>query len=299
MLQLTPFTFGCMSLGNSDDIADVRAQIRVVRAAMNAGVSFHASREYAGGGAFTIMRHAFDEDRARIPKMILKIRCDNALLLKFDVEDALRRLNIDRIDVAQLVRAKHDRRPVVDDFLAQGEMWRVCQALWKEGKVGEFVMEIFGSFSPDAIRAVQAGIFRAYIFYFSPGERQASNELFDLLEQQKQPILSLRTLCGGILDPKRIAQIRERNPDDGAIARFEALQPIYEKSGAASWAEFSMSFLKSFPNLVTTIAGTSSERHLIELINADRTSKPMAAPLAKEIKALHRAWAVPTQAGRG
>jgi aryl-alcohol dehydrogenase-like predicted oxidoreductase len=299
MLQLTPFTFGCMSLGNSDDIADVRAQIRVVRAAMNAGVSFHASREYAGGGAFTIMRHAFDEDRARIPKMILKIRCDNALLLKFDVEDALRRLNIERIDVAQLCRAKHDRRPVVDDFLAQGEMWRVCQLLWKEGKVGEFVMEIFESFSPDAIRAVKAGIFPAYIFYFSPGERQASNELFDLLEQQKQPILSLRTLCGGILDPKRIAQIRERNPDDGAIARFEALQPIYEKSGAASWAEFSMSFLKSFPNLVTTIAGTSSERHLIELINADRTSKPMAAPLAKEIKALHRAWAVPTQAGRG
>jgi aryl-alcohol dehydrogenase-like predicted oxidoreductase len=293
MLQLTPFTFGCMSLGNSDDIADVRAQIRVVRAAMNAGVSFHASREYAGGGAFTIMRHAFDEDRARIPKMILKIRCDNALLLKFDVEDALRRLNIDRIDVAQLVRAKHDRRPVVDDFLAQGEMWRLCQLLWKEGKVGEFVMEIFESFSPDAIRAVKAGIFRAYIFYFSPGERQTSNELFDLLEQQKQPILSLRTLCGGVLDPKRIAQIRERNPDDRAIARFEALRPIYEKSGAASWAEFSMSFLKSFPNLVTTIAGTSSERHLIDLINADRTSKPMAAPLANEIKALHRAWAAP------
>jgi aryl-alcohol dehydrogenase-like predicted oxidoreductase len=291
MLPLTSFTFGCMSLGNSDGLDDIRAQIRVVRAAMDAGVSFHASREYAGGGAFVIMRHAFDEDRARVPKIILKIRCDHALLLKFDVEDALHRLNIGRIDVAQLCRAKHDRRPVVDDFLAKGEMWNICQELKNEGKVGAFVMEIFESFSPDAIRAVQAGLFPAYIFYFSPGERQASNALFDLLEQRQTPILSLRTLCGGILDPKRIAQIRERNPDDRAIARFEALRPIYEKSGAANWAEFSMSFLKSFPQLLTTIAGTSREPHLNELLEADRTSRPMAAPLADEIKALHRAWA--------
>jgi aryl-alcohol dehydrogenase-like predicted oxidoreductase len=291
MLPLTPFTFGCMSLGNSDDLADIRAQIRVVRAAMDAGVSFHASREYAGGGAFTIMRHAFEEDAARLPKLVLKIRCDNALLLKFDVEDALRRLNIGRIDVAQLVRAKHDGRPVVDDFLQGGEMWQACQKLSAEGKVGAFAMEIFESFSADAIRAVQAGLFPAYIFYFSPGERQASNDLYDMLMERKEPILALRTLCGGILDPARIAQIRQHNPDDDAIARFESLQPIYEKSGAKSWAEFSMAFLKSFPNVLTTIAGTSSEKHLHELLEANRNAKPMPAPLAQEIKTLHRKWA--------
>jgi len=291
MLPLTPFTFGCMSLGNSDDIADIRAQIKVVRAAMDAGVSFHASREYAGGGAFTIMRHAFEEEPARLPKLILKIRCDNALLLKFDVEDARRRLNIGRIDIAQLVRARHDRRPVVDDFLQGGEMWQACEKLRAEGKVGAFVMEIFESFSPDAIRAVQAGLFPAYIFYFSPGERQTSNDLFDMLMERKEPILSLRTLCGGILDPSRIAQIREKNSEDGAVARFEALHPIYEKTSAKSWAEFSMSFLRAFPNVLTTIAGTSSEKHLHELLEADRTAKPMAAPLADEIKTLHRKWA--------
>jgi aryl-alcohol dehydrogenase-like predicted oxidoreductase len=291
MLPLTPFTFGCMSLGNSDDIADVRAQIKVVRAAMDAGVSFHASREYACGGAFTIMRHAFDEDSARLPKLVLKIRCDNALLLKFDIEDALRRLNIGRIDVAQLVRAKHDRRPVVDDFLQGGEMWQVCEKLRADGTVGAFAMEIFESFSPDAIRAVQAGLFPAYIFYFSPGERQASNDLFDMLMERKEPILALRTLCGGILDPARIASIRQHNPDDGAIARFQALQPIHEKSGAKSWVEFSISFLRSFPNVLTTIAGTSSEAHLHELLEASRTAKPMPAPLAAEILTLHRKWA--------
>jgi aryl-alcohol dehydrogenase-like predicted oxidoreductase len=290
-LPLTPFTFGCMSLGNSDELADIRAQIKVVRAAMDAGVSFHASREYAGGGAFTIMRHAFDEDRSRLPKLILKIRCDNALLLKFDVEDALRRLGLAYIDVVQLVRARHDKRPVVDDFIAQGEMYQACLELQRDGKIGVCVMEIFESFSSDAVRAVQAKLFPGYIFYFSPGERQASSELFDLLLARNEPILSLRTLCGGILDPARIAQVREKNPDDGAIQRFEALTPIYEKSGAKSWAEFSMSYLRSFKNLVTTIAGTGKMEHLDELLAADKSAQPMPENLAGEISALHRAWA--------
>ncbi len=291
MFPLTSFTYGCMSLGNSDEIADIRAQIKVVRSAMETGVSFHASREYAGGGAFTIMRQAFDEDRDKVPKLVLKIRCDNALLMKFDVEDALVRLGLRHIDVAQLVRAKHDRRPIVDDVLAKGEMWEVCDRLQRDGKVGQFVMEIFESFSPDAIRAVEAKMFPGYIFYFSPGERQTSNALFDLLMQRQEPVLSLRTLCGGILDPVRIEQIRGKNPEDGAVKRFEALKPLYEKSGAKSWAEFSMSYLRSFPNVVTTIAGTSRQEHLEELLAADKAAKPMAPELADEISGLHRAWA--------
>jgi aryl-alcohol dehydrogenase-like predicted oxidoreductase len=288
LTRLSSFTFGCMSLGKSHSLPDIQAHIGVARAAMDAGVWFHASQEYAGGGAFMVMRHAFDEDRARRPKLILKIRCDNAILLKFDVEDALRRLDVERVDLAQLCRAQHDGRPVVDDFLNRGEMWSVCQDLQKSGKVGQFVMEIFESFSSDAIRAVNAGLFPAYIFYFSPAERQTSTELFDLLQKKSEKILSLRTLGGGILDPGRIQAIREKAPHDRAIAKFEALQPIFERSGAASWVEFSMSYLKSFPNLLTTIAGTSSLPHLRALLEVDRASKPMDAELASRITALHR-----------
>jgi aryl-alcohol dehydrogenase-like predicted oxidoreductase len=285
---LPSFTFGCMSLGNEPE--EFKNHVGVARAAMDGCGWFHASQEYAGGGAFMIMRHAFSENKSRLPKLILKIRCDHAAVLKFDVEDALRRLNVERIEIAQLCRAKHDRRPVVDDFLNQGEMWQVCQNLQQEGKVGHFVMEIFASFSADAIRAVKAGLFPAYIFYFSAGERQASNELFELLEQNQEKFLSLRTLCGGLLDPLRIRALQAREPGDAALARFEALKPIYEKSGCASWCEFSMSFLKSFPNLLTTIAGTSKPEHLQELLAADRKARPMDAPLSAEIKALHAQW---------
>lgn len=284
------FTFGCMSLGNNPD--EFKNHVGVCRAAMEECTLFHASQEYAGGGAFMIMRHAFQENKARIPQLILKIRCDHATILKFDVEDALRRLNVERVDIAQLCRAKHDRRPVVDDFLSHGEMWEVCQKLEKEGKVGHFVLEMFASFSPDAIKAVQADLFPGYIFYFNPGERQASNELFKLLEQPDKDLISLRTLCGGLLDPVRIEALRAKEPGHHAIVRFETLKPLYEKSGCASWAEFSMSFLKSFPNIRTTIAGTSKLAHLNELLEADRRAKPMATPLKEEIKALLAEWSL-------
>lgn len=290
--QLTPissFTFGCMSFHGQPE--NFKNEIRVTRAAMDSGVWFHSSQEYDGGAAFMIMRHAFDEDRAHTPKLLLKIRCDHAAVLKFDVEDALRRLNVERVDLVQLCRAKHDRRPVVDDFLAHGEMWQVCQQLEKEGKVGQFVMEIFASFSPDAIRAVNADMFPGYIFYFSPGERQVNNELFELLQKTNKPILSLRTMWGGNFTPARLQMHLDKDPNHPFIARYAALKAIYEKSGACSFAEFSMSFLRSFPNVRTTIAGTSKVENLQALLEADRNAKPMDPSLVAEINALHAATA--------
>ena len=286
--RLSSLTFGCMSLGY--DPEKFQSDLGIVRRAMESGVWFHASQEYAGGGTFMILHHGFRENRSRIPKIILKIRCDHAAVLKYDVEDALRRLNVEQIDLAQLCRAKHDRRPIVDDYLNHGEMWQVCQELHQEGKVGQFVMEVFASFSPDAIRAVEANLFPAYIFYFNPGERQASNELFDLLLDKNARILSLRTMCGGNLDPSRIQTLRENDPGNVAVARFEALAPIYEKSGCRSWPEFSFSFLKSFPNLLTSIVGTSNQAHFDDLVEADHAARPLASNLVSEIKALQRHW---------
>lgn len=285
---LPSFTFGTMSLTGLPE--NFRDDIRVARAAMEAGVWFHSSQEYSGGGAFMVLRQAFDEDRARAPRMILKIRCDHAAVLRYDVEDALRRLALDRIDLAQLCRAQHDRRPVVDDFLAQGGMWQACQDLQKEGKVGHFILEIFASFSADALRAVEAGLFPAYIFYYNPAERQAGNALFRRLEERKEKILSLRVLGGGHLDAANIAALRARNPRHEAIARYDALEPLFRQSGHASWVDFSLAFLRTVPHLLTAIAGTSKVKHLHQWLEADAGAKPMDPELARKIRALHSQW---------
>src|SRR5882757_4360149 len=93
------FTFGCMSLGK--DLSRMENDIRVARTAMDAGVWFHASPTYNRGFTYMILRMAFDEARRQVPAMIIKIRCGSARLLRFEVEDALGRMKLERIDVAQ------------------------------------------------------------------------------------------------------------------------------------------------------------------------------------------------------
>ena len=284
--QIPFYTFGCMSLGGDPD--RFQDDVKVARMAMEHPIWFHASQEYSC--AFWVIRQAFDEARSKTPRLILKIRCDHAATIKHDVEDALQRLNVERVDIAQLCRARHDHRRIVDDFLNKGEMWEVCEKLKQEGKVGGFIMEVFASFSSDALRAVQAGLFPAYITYLSPGERQMNNELFHLIEKKQQPILSLRTVFGGRLQPEVIERIRKENPSNSTVARFDALEPIFIESGCKSRVEFCFSFLKTYPNLQTTIAGTSNPAHLMEFIDASRDSKPMESALADRIKKLHDQW---------
>ncbi len=90
-----------MSLGTHlDRMTD---HIRVARTAMDAGVWFHASPTYNRGFTYMILRMAFDESRRQVPPMIVKIRCGSVRILRFEVEDALRRMGLERIDVAQLV----------------------------------------------------------------------------------------------------------------------------------------------------------------------------------------------------
>ena len=280
------FTYGCMSLGGNPDA--FQEDVRVARSAMEQGVWFHASQEY--GCAFWVIRQAFDEDPANKPPLIIKIRCDHAATIEFDVEDALRRLDVDRVEIAQLCRSRHDRRRIVADFFNHEEMWQVCEKLKSQGKVGKFVLEVFASFSSDALQGVKAGLFPAYITYLSPGQREMSNPLFESIQQKQLPLFSLRTLYGGNFAPEKINALRARDPKNAIIVRFDALEPIFQESGCADWGEFSFSFLKSFPNILSTISGPSNLQHLQALVRAEASAKPLPSGIFTKIQDLHRQW---------
>ncbi len=284
--EFSRYTFGTMSLGRIEDRLD--DDVATARAAMDADVWFHTSQEYAGGRCFQVLRHAFDEDRAAVPPLIFKIRCNSARHLRFDVDDALRRLDVDRVDVAQLCKSNHEKREIVDDFLEEGPMYQACRELLEAGKVGHFVFEIFASFSGDALRAVEHGMFPGVIFYYNPVERQVSDALFDRLEQARTPILALRTMGGGVVDADRATRKQQKDPDASDVALRQALQPLYERSGAPSWLDFSMRFLLSQPTVKTTIGGTSSRPHLREYLDAAERFEPLPADLVEQIKQVQR-----------
>ena len=109
MTPFTPYTFGTMSLGRNP--ADVVQDLVVARRAMEAGVWFHSSPTYNQGFTFMVLRLAFDENRSRVPRMVIKVRDGSVALMRFEVEDSCRRLGLEGIDVAQLtanLKARHD-----------------------------------------------------------------------------------------------------------------------------------------------------------------------------------------------
>ncbi len=287
--ELPRYTFGAMSLGR--DLAKLDHDIKIARAAMDARLWFHASQEHGrGGGTFMVLRHAFDEARSQVPPCILKIRCDNHKLLRFEVEDACRRLGLDRVDIAQLCMGSHERREFVYDFLEKGPIWATCCELKEKALVGNFVMEVFATFSDDAIQAVQSDLFDAYILYYNLLDRQATNKLTDLLQTKQCPLLSLRTFAAGTLDADKAAQRRTNRPEDPLPARRVEIEPVFEQSGCDSMLEFAMRFVLSVPGMQTTIGGTSSMEHLQAYIATADHFTPLDPTIVDRVLDLHRKW---------
>ena len=69
LADISPYVYGTTRLG--DDKIPFEERVTVARAAMNAGIWFHTSHTY--GNALDVLRTAFDQDRANVPKLIVKI----------------------------------------------------------------------------------------------------------------------------------------------------------------------------------------------------------------------------------
>jgi hypothetical protein len=71
-----------MSLGRNP--ADIRNDLEVARRALEAGVWFHSSPTYNMGFTYMVLKTAFDEDRSRVPRVILKVRDGSVPLMRFE-----------------------------------------------------------------------------------------------------------------------------------------------------------------------------------------------------------------------
>ncbi len=281
----TRFTFGTASLGRQ--VAAIPAQVALVHQAMDLGLWFHTSQEYSGGGAFQALRRAFAERPGRRPPFIAKIRCDDAAVLRFDVEDLLRRLDLERIAVAQVCKATHDRREIVDDLLGDGPITAACRELRERGLVGGFSLELFTTCSVDGSRALRSRLFDLYSFYWNPLEREIAADTWALLRASPVRVLALRTVGGGLNTPTDAAHCSQ----PAFVERFAAIWPLVAEVGCGDVLELSLRYLASQSQALTSIGGTSSPVHLERYAAAAREAAPLPLALVERIDALHDAWA--------
>ncbi len=284
LTDLSPYVYGTTRLGDSQIPFDER--VKIARLAMNAGVWFHTSHTY--GDALKVLHAAFDQDRTRVPRLIVKIGWSSLDELRDVIRQNLDPLGLDSLELGQLCLSG----PLAEDFAKGGKCYDGFARLRQEGLVRRFVLEVFPWTSSVALKALEGGypegIVDGYIFYLNPLQRFASNELWDLLVERDEPIIAMRTVSGGNI--LRLRDIPGAAWKEYLQKRAVEVAPIFERSGIQSWTEFCVRFAHSFPQVRTTVGSTSRPENLSEFLAAAKDIRPIPRDLMDEILSLQVRW---------
>lgn len=268
-LDIKRYTFGTMSLGS--DLENVEAHVAVARQAMEAGVWFHASPTYNRGFCFMILRMAFDQERSKTPRMIIKIRDTSPQLLRFEVEDACRRLGLEGIDCIQLVAMKTGEGGVGADIARGGAVCEAIQELRERGMVRACELFLREEDAGVLEKAWPSGVLDAVTFYWNVAQRSCSDRDWESVKMQNIPVLALRTLAGG-------------GPQADKEDFADKLEQWIADVGCSDWTELNMRYAASVPNMITTIGGTANPNHLERFLECSETARPFDAATLERIE---------------
>ena len=284
LTDLPPFIYGTTRLGH-DDVPRER-QLAMARAALDAGLWLHTSRQY--DHALEVLGEAFAEDPARIPPLVVKLGGGTAADVRQTIADNLRPLGLRSVPIGQLNPVDE----LADALVSGGSVLDELRGLREEGLVGRFVLEIFPWTSPAALAGLRAGrlddLVDGFITYYNPLQRFASNELWDELLARDAAIISMRTVCGAPVEVLRDVPGAAWRPY--LRDRAAEVAPVVARSGITSWTEFCLRFVRSTPQVVATVGSTSRQEHLDELVQQSSRTETLPRDVLDEIDALQRRW---------
>lgn len=284
LTDITPYVYGTTRLG--DDKIPFDDRVKVARSAMDADIWFHTSHTY--GDALKVLRAAFDQEPAKIPKLIVKIGWSNINELRDVIHQNIDPLGLNGLELGQLCLSG----ALADDYANGGKCYEVFEQIKQEGLVKRFVLEVFPWTSQYALKALRGGypqgIVDGYIFYLNPLQRFASNELWNEIVESNEPIIAMRTVSGG--NVHRLRDVPGAAWKEYLQQRAVEVAPIFERSGIPSWTEFCVRFGHSFPQVRATVGSTSQPERLQEFLNAAKNIQPLPEDIVKEISALQTRW---------
>ena len=282
--DLPPYVYGTTRLGDGNIPFEER--VRTARAAMEGTTWFHTSHTY--GNALEVLRAAFDEDRARVPKLIVKIGWQRTDELREVIHQNIDPLGLKGLELGQLCLSGE----LAEEYATGGRCYEVFSELKREGLVNRFVLEVFPWSSDAALRALRGGypegIVDGYIFYLNPLQRFPSNELWDELVARNEPMIAMRTVSGGNVYSLRDIPGYAWKPY--LQERAAQVAPIFERSGIQSWTEFCVRFAHSFPLVRATVGATSRIENLKEFLATTQNIEPLPTDIVDEIVQLQYRW---------
>jgi aryl-alcohol dehydrogenase-like predicted oxidoreductase len=284
LVDLPPYIYGTTRLG--DEKIPFEERVNVARAAMEGVDWFHTSHTY--GNALQVLRAAFDQDRARVPRLIVKIGWNRTDELREVIHQNIDPLGLNGVELGQLCLSGE----LAEEYASGGKCYEEFRHLKQEGLVRRFVLEVFPWSSDTALKALRGGypegIVDGYIFYLNPLQRFPSNELWDVLVERKEPMIAMRTVAGGYIYHLRDVPGYAWKPY--LQQRAEEVAPIFERSGVSSWTEFCVRFAHSFPEVRATVGATSRLENLKAFLRAAKKFEPLPDNIRDEIVHLHYRW---------
>ena len=157
--------------------------------------------------------------------------------------------------------------------------------------MGAWSFEIFQKYSHDALVALQNDLFDTVTFYFNALERETDQACWDLIQKKQLPIIAIRALSGGLVDPANADRAGQPGKPLEMLDRRQALTDLFQKSGCESWQELSVRYLASHPHIHSCIVGTTSEARLLSNIDLFNKATPLPANIVAGITDLHNNWA--------
>ncbi|HKK80826.1 MAG TPA: hypothetical protein VJ909_01175 [Prolixibacteraceae bacterium] len=290
--DVSPFVYGTTRLGH--DSIPFNERVDIAKAAMDTRIWFHASRQYGEGenGAMDALKKAFDSDRKKVPNMIVKLEGSSINEIKEDFKKNTQLLDIDSIQIGQLCL----RGELAEDFANGGDSIKDLEKFRTKGWIKRYVLEVFPWTSDIALKALKngatEGFIDGFIFYFNPLQRFVSNELWDLLIENAEPIIAMRTVAGGPVHKLR---------DEPGFAwkeylheRATQIAPIFEKSGVDNWTEFCVRFAHSFAQVRATVGSTANAFNFNEYLIASEQIDPLPQKIIDDISKLQYRWSEET-----
>ena len=308
-MELPEICFGTMRFAakTPGDDEQSRAGRRALEEALDVGIDFvHSSYEYGTRWATgQVLAHHPRRDRVR---HVIKVNVPDWDEARFDpaafrrqIEDALRELHSERIDVVQhLQRGDFDRAHGYDDRAEPQRvadldavldpLREVAQQLREEGLIG--ALTTFPYTVGYARAAIASGAFDGIVAYFNLLETEMV-EVFDLMRERGMGFIGIRPLMGGLLTGARIDRSAlppgdrmldpgwDRAYDQLAEARRVVVPEIGERRTAPSWTSFALKFSLIDPIIASTVVSINTPEQLHEMLDALEGPRPDPALLPR------------------
>jgi aryl-alcohol dehydrogenase-like predicted oxidoreductase len=299
-IAVSELGLGCSSLGASVFSSDEAGARRVLEAAFDAGINFFdTAATYAYGRSEALLGEAFGQRRDKVViatkagflpsslarygrfmvpvlgkaraliapykrtlKGLSKRRQDfSPQHLRTSVEQSLRRLRSDYVDIFQL----HCPPPEV---LGRDDVFEALQALRAEGKI-RFVGISAGSPAEARLAAGRAGVSTVQV-PFNLLERDATTSVIPAAHVQGVALLARMPFARGVLTSYGHVRTGSHPVSGDHLARARArIGEVAAKLGSRPFLpEAALRFVLGQPQVASVIAGTTSVIHLRENIRA-------------------------------